>query len=379
MEEKIKLINRDYNVATGKKTLEKLYVFPQFPSYIGCTTQPQHDDILADLSIAICKQTGVIQLNKVLPLDVVYGDYHSEALGSVWYKHHMAFVDFLTKYKPKKVLEIGGSNGFIAKHAVLKNTTLKKWLLVEPTPAYEGDPVIEVIPKLFDNTFETNENIDTVVHSHTFEHMYAPREFIQNISKFMDKGGYHIFSVPNLQKYLSHKYVNWINFEHTIFLTEHVIDYLLAIFGFKIINKSYFLDHSIFYATEKIDKGDSSIILESRYYENKKLFGDFLSHYENEVDLLNAKINQSKGNIYLFGAHVFSQFLLRFGLNQGITCILDNSKLKQGKRLYGTSLHVVSPDIIAQEKNVSVILRAGAYQDEVVTQLISLNKNVSIL
>ena len=51
--------------------------------------------------------------------------------------------------------------------------------------------------------------------------------------------------------------------------------------------------------------------------------------------------------MFLYGAHIFSQYLLAFGLNQNkIEGILDNSQLKIGKRLYGTNLKVFDPKII---------------------------------
>ncbi|PJA01529.1 hypothetical protein COX74_02280 [bacterium (Candidatus Gribaldobacteria) CG_4_10_14_0_2_um_filter_41_16] len=86
------------------------------------------------------------------------------------------------------------------------------------------------------------------------------------------------------------------------------------------------------------------------------------------------------GEIYLFGAHIFSQYLLYFGLNEKkIIKILDNSKIKRGKRLYGSSLFVENPKYIKSKPNVAVILRAGAYTDEITAQLLSINKKVYII
>ena len=48
----------------------------------------------------------------------------------------------------------------------------------------------------------------------------------------------------------------------------------------------------------------------------------------------NDKLARIESPIYLFGAHVFSQFLIQMGLNTTkIVNILDNDKNKQGKRL----------------------------------------------
>ena len=81
---------------------------------------------------------------------------------------------------------------------------------------------------------------------------------------------------------------------------------------------------------------------------------------------LNQQIEKHNGEIFLFGGHIFSQFLIFNGLNTNkITSILDNSKMKQGKRLYGTSFIVKSPSILKNYHNPSVILKTASYNEEI--------------
>lgn len=372
-------IKRKHNVITQEKTLESLHTFKNFPIYIGCTDKDQSTDIVADLSIAICKKTGIMQLDKVLPLEVIYGDYHSEALGSLWTEHHALFVDFLNSYKPTNVLEIGGSNGFIAKEAVKKNKKINKWVMVEPAPAYKGNKKIQIIAESFDENFKYTGSIDCVVHSHTFEHIYEPGLFMKQLGAFMKKGDTQIFSVPNLYKYLSNKQANWINFEHNVFLSEHYVDYLLLINGFEILEKKYFYEHSIFYATKKVREVNAALPIDNKYKVNKKLFETYLTFYEAKIDEINKKITDQSTEVYLFGAHIFSQFLMLMGLKGNIVGVLDNSTLKEGKRLYGTNVTVFNPKSIRNKKNITVVLRAGSYQKEIKDQLLIINPSVKIL
>jgi hypothetical protein len=81
---------------------------------------------------------------------------------------------------------------------------------------------------------------------------------------------------------------------------------------------------------------------------------------------LNDQIEKSAKPVYLFGAHIFSQTLIQFGLKTDkIVSILDNSPMKQGKRLYGTRFTIESPKILKDKGPVNLILKAGGYNAEI--------------
>lgn len=174
-----------------------------------------------------------------------------------------------------------------------------------------------------------------------------------------------VFSLPNMQKWLENKWTNCLNFEHTIFINENVIEFLLNNNNFSIIGKKYFSNHSIFIRAE-INNNLIKNKLNIDYNDNKYLFLDMQNHYSNLVEKLNNIIRKTNKEIYLFGAHLFSQYLLYNGLdNKKIKNILDNNLNKQGKRLYGTNLIVQSPKILQNNTNSIVILCAGAYNEEI--------------
>ena len=90
-------------------------------------------------------------------------------------------------------------------------------------------------------------------------------------------------------------------------------------------------------------------------------------------------LNKNKNNHFLFGAHVFSQFLLNMGLKENkFKYVLDNSKNKHNKRLYGSNLYVQNPEIIKKIKKPIVLANVGQYQFEIERQLRRINKNVKI-
>ncbi len=362
----MKTISRNKCEVTGSEDLEILYTFKNFPVYMGCTSQKEEKDLLADMIWAISKSSGLIELKELIPLDILYPENHgSGAVGELWDNHHAAFAKFLSKYKPKGIIEIGGAHGILSKK--YQEIDDINWNIIEPNPVPTDGVKAKFIKTFFDDTFVFEDDYDAVIHSHVFEHIYEPDKFIKHLSSFIKDGKNLIFSIPNMKVMMEHKYTNCINFEHTIFLTEPYIEYLLAKHGFKIDKKEYFMaDHSIFYACIK-DLSVKPIELNNKLYkENKKLYLNYITYHEKLINDLNKKIETSYEKIYIFGAHVFTQYLIAFGLNTNkIICLLDNDINKQGKRLYGTNMKVESPKVLKKIKNPIVILKAGVYNGEI--------------
>jgi hypothetical protein len=377
----MKLIKRNNCPITNDDKLELLFSFKKFPLYMGCVETDKNKDVLVDMNWYIGERNGIIQLNPLIPLEALYEKSHgSGTIGKLWNLHHENFAEFISKYKLKNLLEIGSGHGQLIQN-YFNFFPECHWTVVEPNPIIKNDSRIKVYKALFDKNFEINSNIDGVIHSHVIEHLYDPVALLKNINEKIKIGTLHIFSVPNLKIMLEKKYTNALNFEHTLFLEESVIDEILKITGFQIIEKKYFMeDHSIFYATRKI-KGKKRKIEIDNYKKNKKLYNNYTSFHLKLVKELNDKILNISNNIYLFGAHVFSQYLINFGLKEEkIKFILDNDKEKQNKRLYGTNLKVISPKILAEEPCATVILRSGVYNQEIKDDILSnINKNVIFL
>ncbi len=368
---------RDYSILTKKKNLETLYVFPRFPVYAGCVNSPENKDNLLELSINICKDTGILQLKHLAPLEQVYLSPHNDAIGKTWEEHNEKFMEFIEKFSPKKILEIGGGSGKLATKCLEKNPNYD-WTILDPNPLYKDEIKIRTIKKYFSPNLGIGHDFDAIIHSHVIEHNFDPEQFLIDLSVYLKPGGFQIFAFPNMEEWLLRKYLNCLNFEHTIFLTEEFIDALLRRIGFEILEKELFrLDHSIFYATRYTGK-QNFVEFPNSYDKNKQIYTRFVEYYKNFVSELNTKLSNFSGKVYLFGAHMFSQYLLAFGLDENKICgILDNSPLKIGKRLYGTKFKVFHPDIIRNE-NTGVVLKVGSYRNEIVDQLKKINPSVTI-
>jgi hypothetical protein len=319
----------------------------------------------------------MIQLSPLLPLDVLYPEAHGAGLiGASWALHHQRFAEFISKFNPESVLEIGGAHGVLSRnYQAIKRIP---WTILEPNPTPIEGCEAEFIKGFFDETFAVSKSPDAVVHSHVFEHIYDPKRFIKDLAGFLELGKLVIFSVPNMRVMLERKFTNCLNFEHTVYLSDDFIEFLLYSNGFSIKEKSFYLDdHSIFYAAQKTSERPSGSFNRSFYERNKKLYLDYIEFHLCLIASINKKIaDHANENVYLFGAHVQSQYLIAFGLNiEPVVGILDNDKGKHGKRLYGTNIGVLDPCALSELEAPLVIIRAGTFTSEIADQLRAINSS----
>jgi hypothetical protein len=359
--------------------VEKLIGFKNQPVFMGTTTDDSETDLLADMVWGATK-SGIVHLMERIPLEVLYSKSHnSGVIGKMWHDHHSEFASFIAKFKPQSICEIGGGHGKLAQ-LYSTSEAFKSWEIFEPNANFPEQERVFIRNEIFSEQTSTGIK-DCFVHSHLFEHLYDHRGVLKLIHSRLSTNGHMIFSVPNMKQMVQRNYINALNFEHVTYLPEDLVDYLLEIEGFEIVQKSFFHeDHSIFYSCKKIDKPKGKL---KRYQsgENANDVLRFFGNIQRDIDALNRCMAATDADVvFLFGAHIFSQFYLANGLySPKVKSILDNDPNKQGKRLYGTSLPVASPEIIKEFSNPLVILNVGAYRDEIAQQLVDIHPSVQFV
>ena len=360
--------------------MEDLHSIAEFPVFMGCVDHAQDEDLVAEMTWHISRESGVIQLKRLIPLEILYQSQHAGSVGGAWMQHHRGFAGFLHAQNPSSVFEIGGAHGILSREYQERGRI--PWTILEPNPSPVEGCEARFIKGFFDDAFTYRDDFDTVVHSHVFEHVYEPDRVMEHLSGFIGEGKHLVFSLPNMQVMLERKYTNCINFEHTVFLTEPYVEFLLARHGFRVEAKEYFMDdHSIFYAAVR-DPSVRSVALPHDLYErNSRLYMDYVTYHEELIADLNSRMRETAQPIYLFGAHVFAQYLIAFGLDTSrIISLLDNDPNKQGRRLYGTSLLVRSPAVLREVEAPIVILKAGVYNQEIKDDVLgNINAGVTFL
>ena len=220
-------IDRNKSVITQKENLEHLYTFKDFPIFFGCTSKSEDQDLKTDMIWEIDPETGIIQLTKLVPLNMLYMEQHVDATGQTWDEYNHTFASYILKNKIGDIIEIGGGSGKIAK-IVLNNTNDITYTVIEPNPLFEETDKLKVIPEFFSKEFKSKfDKNNTIVFSQVYEHVYDPEEFLHEINEFLPIGGRLVFAYPNLEHWFKNKFTNAINFEHTMLMTDYYVDYFL--------------------------------------------------------------------------------------------------------------------------------------------------------
>lgn len=378
------MLEREKCVLCRKILQQTELLLPDFPVYMGTTTGEQNEDLSADQSWSICSTCGIIQLRYLAPLDVLYAVNHStEAVGDIWKNHHLAFADLVKRHIKKErcsILEIGAAHGTLARK-ILEDSN-GDYTIIEPDATFY-DPKIKFIKGFFEEHLNKLGDFDIIIHSHVLEHLYQPFDSLDKMIDNMKSGAKMISSFPNIESLISKAGANSLNFEHTYYLHPVHFEQFVISRGMVILEKKEYLDHSFFYVLERSLERKTqvkNVAIESIEWESR----EFISMW-NKLKAIASLFEDKLGSLqsrdkFIFGAHVFTQALLYSGLgSHHFSGVLDNSKAKQGNRLYGTRLQVFNPEILHDLESPVVVVLTTHYQKEIEDQLLRINRNVTLL
>lgn len=346
-----------------------LATLKKFPTFMGCTDLPMKDDYFADMHFVV--EGSQIKIYPELDSEFIYPTNHNEPVGKLWMTHHENFSKFIYNYANSRyIYDIGGAHGLL--QVLMPEKESFDWTIHDINPIPDARFAGHIVQGKFtlDSYSPPTPRQSTIVHSHTLEHVLDQDKFLSDISYVQEPGDRMIFSYPNMDKMLLNNDLNFMNFEHTTYLPLEYVKYLLARNQYKILKVEYFEEHSVFIAAEK----NPSPISEFAEYQISKeiiMFEKYFNTLEEKVANLNALLRRSKKPNFIFGGHIFTQFLIAAGLeSKNLKYCLDNAKHKQNKRLSGTNLIVKSPEEAISSDCLIVGCVAG-YGTEIKEQLMS--------
>lgn len=356
--------------------LKNIHIQKNFP--IKFCAIDKFENNRQELSFSICEKCNIIQLDKLVKLEELYDRGHNySVVGNTWKNFFKYFNNILDKQiVNKNILEIGCPSGKLA----ISNTNYKNWLIVDPNVRSIANSNIQTINSFFNKETKIDMEIDIIVHSHLFEHIYEPNIFLKLCYDKLKQNGRMIFAIPNMEYILKNNIAPFsgVMFEHNIFYSTTTVVNMLENNNFQVDNIYKYENHSIIFETRKVNKLVKQNIVDNTnyldyFYNNIKYYNNFVKRC---LDICNKHLDKK---IYIFGASYNSQILLYLGLDKlDILGILDNCPEKQDKYLYGYNIKILSPEVLYNE-DVIVILKNGYYSTEIKEQILKINKDAIII
>lgn len=344
-----------------------------------CVNTPKEEDNFAPINICICNDCGLITLKDIINPEILYETFHAEGIGKLWEGQYRHLFELIKKHhKGGRLLEIGAGPGNVVK--LLLNHYNSGVEVFDPL--YLGPREgVKVHEKLFteESAKELEGEFDTIVSCHALEHFPQFGEYFKNSWKALKMGGLLITTIPNQEYNFTKGLANVINFEHTSCCTNlHWFD-LHTRHGFKIKEVSFYIDYSIQIVAEKVENPSSFKISNMKDY-TFKMVEQYGKSVEERIKKVKLFAKPDKEN-WLFGASLFAHPLFAYGLDEKIfKGVLDNSILKQNKRLYGTDLVCRKPEeVIISGKHLRIFLNVGQFNKEVFDQIKQLNPDTECI
>jgi 2-polyprenyl-3-methyl-5-hydroxy-6-metoxy-1,4-benzoquinol methylase len=237
--------------AVCSNSLKNIYTIDNVPVKFFCTSTPSFDK--SSLSFSQCDNCNTIQLDELLPLDVLYAESHNYvSVGKTWENYFELFCDKIQDLiEGKTILEIGCPSGKIARNV----TNYNKWFIVEPNKNSEisFNEKIIFIEAFFDKDFVLDQQIDIIIHSHLFEHIYNFNDFLLKCYQTLGDNGEMFFGIPDMEHIANSDICPFLGifFEHTCFLNKENIGILLNNNNFDILECINYGNHSILYHCKK--------------------------------------------------------------------------------------------------------------------------------
>ena len=357
--------------------------FGDMPVFMGCTGSGVGSDILWNMRWGL-SDGGLLTVLNPPPIELVYPDQHLEpGVSNLWMRHHKSFADFFDEYSDSNdVLEIGAAHGMLASLIEESTPGRYNWLIIEPNPVNIENTPATIIQGWFPEALPIDVAIwPTIVSSHVLEHALDSYQFLAQCSSIQEVGDQLIISWPDMEKMAARTDLNMLNFEHLHYLPSETVINMLKSLGYEVEIAYEFEGHSIFLSARK--KSSASNIEPFKNSQDESLI-DLAGRYKQTLNETVASFNEMScdwsGEIWLFGAHIFSQFLISAGLDTSrISGLLDNAPSKIGQRLYGTDLYVTSPLELTHKSNQLILLAAALYEKEIIQQFETLGLSDSII
>jgi 2-polyprenyl-3-methyl-5-hydroxy-6-metoxy-1,4-benzoquinol methylase len=365
-------MQREECVICSEKKFTDVFEIINTINYISNISDANNE--IKNLNFIGCLNCGCVQLKNLFDPNEIYDQKSHFTSSNIWIKHNIEFSNFINNCDEiENIIEVGGGSGKLAQKIIEENNNVK-YNILEITPIDKNDN--KQINYLFGNceTFDFNSiNIDTLIMSHVFEHLYEPKQFIKNIIN--TKINNIFISNPDMENLIKMGDINCLNIQHTYYIDTNYMCALFEEFGFNLIKKYNYENNSVFY---HFQKNRELINFSIKKYKNLQLLDILKKFYFNLKEKINNIIINEQFYICPSGFYgiILYNYLPEI-TKSNIIGFLDSDTFKIGNRLSGTTCYIYDKLIIKDIKeDIKILLIADKYKDEIIYELKKYKNNI---
>lgn len=316
------------------------------------------------MSLEVCPQCGMAQLEETIPPDILYSDYNY--CFSTWKKqpHITDECEMIGKMMPSgTVVEVGCNDGLFLSQ--ISQFGDYHCIGIEPNKVSSQlarERGFTVVNKFFEDTLEAelkDVEVNVVVARQVLEHIHDVDLFLKEANRMLTLGGLICIEVPNTDIALRTGDVSCLWEEHVNYFTPASLRAALQGFGFSVkVSKTYhFSGEAILMIAEKVTNCTEFEKPKSVNIDDYLGYAKAVSDYKTKLLKTVNEFKQDGYQIVLYGSGCRASVALHsLELNGLVDTIVDDQVEKQGKFMPKAPIPVSSSSELNGKENLLVLL-----------------------
>ena len=351
------------------------------------------------LGLKKCNDCDFVQINFVVPAELIYTDYIYETVASPGLsKHFASYSEDVTKFLNLKsdstIIDIGSNDG-----TLLKNFKDKGFNVIGIEPANEIAKIannnnIKTYPNFFtielaNQITRENGHASVITVNNLFANVEDLNSFIESIDVLLNKNGVLIIESSYLFDMIENLVFDFIYHEHISYISVRPLNEWLKGKGFRInkIQKIATKGGSLRYY---ISKSGSNLAIDEevkKYEKNEpsrqsldQLFHRFAQKIDKQKSKLKTELQKYKGQVIAgYGASATSTTLItHFEIADDLDFLVDDNQIKIGTYSPGTHIPVLSLEKLCEKKPDLIIIIAWRFSNLIFEKIKKINCDIIV-
>lgn len=323
--------------------------------------------------------------------ELMFSNYlYKSEVNIPYYNHCKEMYDYINRFveidEKTKIVDIGGNDWTLLQ--AFKDESNKNLDVLNIDPSKNLTKIckkkwIPAMVEFFNNDVaqKIDWKYDVVTSTNVFQHLKDIGSFAQGVEHMLTEDGIRVLEFPYRINSMKTNQFDQVYHEHMYYHSVTPLNMLMEKYGLKIINITEQDIHGWSMRLVMAKKTSENIPDETigKFMEMEKDYPldyhlnrwkNIQNHIDKSRDMIKGLKAQGK-TIYGFGAAAkWCIYLNAMGLDHDdITCVIDDTDIKQNKFIPGTGIQVVSRDILKQKRPDYILVLAHNFAEYIIKSL----------